>query len=79
MGESMAGRSGEGVPEDNIRMDNPNNTTGRPQEIDAETMEGLAGLAHGIPHDHYDPETGKFSGGGFNEFTGRDANIIGSS
>lgn len=45
--------------------------------IDDETIEGLSNLAHGIPHDHYDPETRKFSGGGFPEFTGKDANLIG--
>lgn len=45
--------------------------------IDEETAEGLSNLAHGIPHDHYDPETRKFSGGGFPEFTGKDANLIG--
>ena len=45
--------------------------------IDEETSEGLSNLAHGIPHDHYDPETRKFSGGGFPEFTGKDANLIG--
>ena len=45
--------------------------------IDEETVEGLSNLAHGIPHDHYNPETRKFSGGGFPEFTGKDANLIG--
>lgn len=46
--------------------------------IDSETTEGLSNLAHGIPHDHYDSKTGRFSGGGFPEFTGKDANLIGA-
>ena len=47
--------------------------------IDAETAEGLSNLAHGLPHDKYDPIKKTFSGGGFPEFTGEDANIIGAS
>jgi len=50
-----------------------------PQSIDGETKEGIANLAHGMPHDKYDPDTNTFSGGGFKEFTGEEANIIGAS
>jgi len=79
LGESIAEENGGGLPEDNIRMDSRTNSTGDPRSINDETMEGLANLAHGIPHNKYNPETNSFSGGGFREFTGRDANLIGSS
>ena len=47
--------------------------------LDDETLEGLSNLAHGLPHDRFDPEKGSFSGGGFPAFTGEDANLIGAS
>lgn len=47
--------------------------------IDAETHEGLANIAHGLPHNTYDPVNKSYSGGGFPEFTGENANIIGAS
>ena len=50
-----------------------------PSQIDMETKEGLDNLAHALPHNKYDPDTKKFSGGGFPEFTGENANIIGSA
>lgn len=50
-----------------------------PHKVDGETVEGLSNLAHGLPHDKYDPVKGSFSGGGFPEFTGENANIIGAS
>ena len=49
------------------------------QSIDAETREGLDNLARGLPHDEYNADTRKHSGGGFAEFTGENANIIGAS
>ncbi len=49
------------------------------RNLDEETVEGLSNLAHGLPHDKFDPEKGSFSGGGFPAFTGEDANIIGAS
>jgi len=49
------------------------------QNLDAETLEGLSNLAHGLPHDNFDAEKGVWSGGGFPEFTGEEANIIGAS
>lgn len=50
-----------------------------PHRMDGETVEGLSNLAHGLPHDKFDPVKGTFSGGGFPEFTGENANIIGAS
>lgn len=50
-----------------------------PQKLDEETTEGLSNLAHGLPHDKFDPEKGSWSGGGFQEFTGEEANLIGAS
>ena len=47
--------------------------------INAETREGLANIAHGLPHDRYNPVKRTFSGGGFPEFTGENANTIGAS
>ena len=49
------------------------------QSLDEETVEGLSNLAHGLPHDKFDPEKGSWSGGGFQEFTGKGANLIGAS
>ena len=49
------------------------------QSLDEETVEGLSNLAHGLPHDKFDPEKGSWSGGGFQEFTGEEANLIGAS
>ena len=49
------------------------------RNLDEETLEGLSNLAHGLPHDKFDPEKGTFSGGGFPAFTGEDANLIGAS
>jgi len=47
--------------------------------LDEETLEGLSNLAHGLPHTKCDLKKGVFTGGGFPEFTGEDANIIGAS
>ena len=49
------------------------------QSLDEETVEGLSNLAHGLPHDKFDPEKGSWSGGGFQDFTGKGANLIGAS
>ena len=49
------------------------------QNLDEETVEGLSNLAHGLPHDKFDAEKGNWSGGGFQEFTGEKANLIGAS
>lgn len=49
------------------------------RNLDEETLEGLSNLAHGLPHDKFDPEKGTFSGGGFPAFTGENANLIGAS
>ena len=49
------------------------------QHLDEETVEGISNLAHGLPHDKFDPEKGSWSGGGFQEFTGEEANLIGAS
>ncbi len=56
----------------------PEDTKGL-QNLDEETIEGLSNLAHGLPHDKFDPEKGSWSGGGFQEFTGEGANLIGAS
>ena len=56
----------------------PGDTKGL-QNLDGETVEGLSNLAHGLPHDKYDGDKGNWSGGGFQEFTGEEANIIGAS
>ena len=56
----------------------PENAKGL-QDLDEETVEGLSNLAHGLPHDKFDPEKGSWSGGGFQEFTGKGANLIGAS
>ena len=53
--------------------------TKSPQKLDEETIEGLSNLAHGLPHDKFAPEKGSWSGGGFQEFTGEEANLIGAS
>lgn len=47
--------------------------------IDMETREGLANIAHGLPHNRFDPASRTFSGGGFPEFTGENANMVGAS
>ena len=52
---------------------------GSVQNVDRETKEGLDNLAHGLPHENYDSQSKKHSGGGFQEFTGANANIIGTS
>lgn len=62
---------------DSITM-KPGETKGS-QKLDDETIEGLSNLAHGLPHDKFDPEKGSWSGGGFQEFTGEGANMIGAS
>lgn len=49
------------------------------RNLDEETLEGLSNLAHGLPHDKFDPERKTFSGGGFPKFTGEEANLIGAS
>ena len=49
------------------------------QKLDEETIEGLSNLAHGLPHDKFDSEKDSWSGGGFQEFTGEEANLIGAS
>ena len=49
------------------------------QSLDEETVEGLSNLAHSLPHDKFDPEKGSWFGGGFQEFTGEQANLIGAS
>ncbi|WP_166545234.1 hypothetical protein [Anaerotruncus sp. 1XD42-93] len=49
------------------------------RNLDDETLERLSNLAHGLPHDKFDPEKGTSSGGGFPAFTGEDANLIGAS
>ena len=49
------------------------------QHLDEEMVEGLSNLAHGLPHDKYDGDKGSWSGGGFQEFTGEEANLIGAS
>lgn len=56
----------------------PEDTKGL-QNLDEEIIEGLSNLAHGLPHDKFDPEKGSWSGGGFQEFTGEQANLIGAS
>ena len=71
----------EGGSDGNIAMESdsvPKNIKD-PSKINSETMEGLSNLAHGMPHDKYDPVKKSFSGGGFPEFKGEDANIIGAS
>lgn len=67
--------------EKNIAMESgkPLKSGKRPEKIDGETLEGLSNLAHGLPHDRYDPQKGTWSGGGFPAFTGEEANIIGAS
>jgi hypothetical protein len=47
--------------------------------LDKETKDGLAGIAHGLPHNQFDPETGQFNGGGFRQYKGQEANIIGAN
>ena len=47
--------------------------------LNEETIEGLSNLAHGLPHDQFDPQKGRWSGGGFPKFTGENANLIGAS
>ena len=47
--------------------------------LDKETKDGLAGIAHGLPHNEFDPETGQFSGGGFKQYKGQEANVIGAN
>lgn len=73
---------GHGEPADgNIKMGQSaaqGGTQNQPR-IDAETREGLANIAHGLPHDKYDPVKKTYSGGGFSEFTGENANLIGAS
>jgi hypothetical protein len=56
----------------------PETTTGL-HNLDEETVEGLSNLARGLPHDKFDAEKGSWSGGGFQEFTGEKANLIGAS
>ena len=56
-----------------------NPAIGGMRSIDAETREGLGNLAHGLAHDNFNPASRTFSGGGFGEFTGKDANVIGAS
>lgn len=64
-----------------MRQGNPAGTgaQGSHASIYSETREQLSQLARGLPHDQYDPAKKSFSGGGFQEFTGEDANIIGST
>lgn len=83
-GENLAEEDTAGnIPQDDINMNQgvANDSGMRKQQgtLDADTKEGLANIAHGLPHDKYDPIKKKFSGGGFPEFTGENANIIGSS
>jgi hypothetical protein len=66
--------------QDGIRMNREGESTQRSHSsINGDTREKLAHLAHGMPHNQYDPVKKSFSGGGFQEFTGENANIIGST
>jgi hypothetical protein len=65
--------------EGNINMEPGGNPNANPSNIDAETKEGLNNLAHGLHHDQFDPDTKSYSGGEMPEFTGQNANIIGSA
>ena len=79
-GSPTMGMDGENQADGNISMQGEKaQGGGNIRGIDAETTEGLSNLAHGLPHDKYDPIKKTFSGGGFPEFTGEDANIIGAS
>lgn len=67
--------------ESNIAMESGKsvNEFGDFGKLDEETTEGLSNLAHGLPHDQFDMEQNRWTGGGFPEFTGEDANLIGAS
>jgi len=76
----MGGADGQQGGARNVAMNQgagQEGTGGR--RVDADTREGLANIAHGIPHNKFDPSGRTFSGGGFPEFTGENANIIGAS
>lgn len=81
---NMASDSGVSDKENaGVRM-NPQNSVGADTQrshasIDGETREKLSQLARGMPHNQYDPAKKSFSGGGFQGFTGENANIIGST
>lgn len=79
-GETADGSKEDAPGKENIPLETAKQAERLPNlsAIDSETTEGLSNLAHGIPHDHYDPETRHFSGGGFPEFVGKDANLIGA-
>lgn len=62
-----------------MKPDSLPETTKGLHNLDEETVEGLSNLAHGLPHDKFDAEKGSWSGGGFQEFTGEKANLIGAS
>ena len=86
IGNSASGAVNEGNKAENIdtTINNAASVGGEKaaptvQSIDADTKEGLDNLARGLPHDKYNADTRKHSGGGFPEFTGENANIIGAS
>jgi len=86
IGNSASGAVNEGNKAENIDATVNNaspvggeKATSTVQSIDADTKEGLDNLARGLPHDKYNADTRKHSGGGFPEFTGENANIIGAS
>ena len=72
-GKSGADRNVEMIP------DGARSKANGQARIDIETQEGLANIAHGLPHNKYNRSDKSYSGGGFPEFTGEEANIIGSS
>ncbi|MCL2588366.1 MAG: hypothetical protein FWD84_03050 [Oscillospiraceae bacterium] len=79
-GGNPGGADGPQASGRNIAMDQGASQDGAGgRRIDADTREGLANIAHGIPHNKFDPVKKSFSGGGFGEFTGENANIIGAS